>query len=167
MLNRRFACLPLVAFLSLPLFAAESGWILETRDAPDGSAAQPVLAQVSADAIADEYGSKQVNPEIQFRCSGGEVLAQIHWQRFISSFNTELGFKADDGRNKWHKWKVDRSNQITLSPSASDTATIIEKMQAGKTLIVDVTPYSESPVQVSFDLAGFAEAIEKLRASCG
>ena len=167
MLNRRLACLPLLTFLSLPLFAAESRWILETRDAPDGGAAKPVLAQVSAVAIADEYGSKQVNPEIQFHCSGGELLARIHWHRFISSFNTELGFKADNGRNKWHKWKVDRSNQVTISPSADDTAVIIEKMLAGKILTVDVTPYSEAPVQVQFDLAGFTEAIDSFRADCG
>lgn len=166
MSSRWTAAVSLLVCLPLALSAEDAGWTLESRDAAGGGEAGAVLVQVSSDAIADEYGSKQVNPEMQFRCGNGGIVAQIDWRRFISSFNTELGFKADDGRNRWHKWKVDRSNQITISPSADDTSAIIEKMLTGNMLTVDVTPYSEAPVQVRFDLAGFADAIETLRAGC-
>lgn len=166
MSNRWTVAVFLLACLPLALFAEDAGWTLETREAPGGGEFAAVLVQVSNDAITDEYGSQQVNPEMQFHCSDGDVVAQIDWRRFISSFNTELGFKADDGRNKWHKWKVDRTNRVTISPTADDTAAIIEKMLAGTLLTVDVTPYSEAPVQVRFDLAGFAKAIDTLRANC-
>lgn len=167
MLSRRIAIAHLLLLIPFSLPAEDGTWKIQTRESPQGGAPVTLLAQVSGDAISDEYGTQQVNPELQFHCDGGELVARIDWHRFISSFNTELGFQADDGRNKWHKWKVDQSNKITISPSAADTEQIIEKMRAGESLLVDVTPYSESPVQVTFDLAGFAEAIDTFRADCG
>ena len=129
-----------------------------------------VLAQTSADSISDEYGNKQVSPVIQFRCTeggDGSVSMQIAWQRFISSFNTEAGFQVDDGKRNWIKLGVDDSNTVTLSRSASDVTTLIDAFSAGTILSVEIEPYSEPAVSVSFDLAGFADGVAALRESCG
>ena len=129
-----------------------------------------VLAQASGDSIADEYGNKQVNPILQFRCTeggDGSVSMHIAWQRFISSFNTEAGFQIDDGKRNWIKLGVDDSNTVTRSRSASDVTALIESLSTGSTLSVEIEPYSEPAVQVSFDLTGFAEGIATLRADCG
>ncbi len=129
-----------------------------------------VLAQTSADTIADESGSKQVNPTIAFRCTeggDGSVSMQIAWQRFISSFNTEAGFQVDDGKRNWIKLGVDDSNTVTRARSAGDVTTLIESLSNGSTLSVEIEPYSEPGVQVSFDLSGFADGIAALRAGCG
>ncbi len=129
-----------------------------------------VLAQTSADSISDEYGSKEVSPIIQFRCTeggDGNVSMQIAWQRFISSFNTEAGFQVDDGKRNWIKLGVDDSNTVTRSRSASDVTSLIESLSTGSTLSVEIEPYSEPSVTVSFDLTGFAEGIEALRTNCG
>ena len=66
----------------------------------------------------------------------------------------------------WLKWKVDSSEQVTLSPSADDTQRLLDAMDGGSLLTVDVSPYSEGPVVVTFDLAGFAEARASLEAAC-
>ena len=129
-----------------------------------------VFAQTSADSISDEYGNKQVNPVIEFRCTeggDGNVSMQIAWQRFISSFNTEAGFQVDDGKRNWIKLGVDDSNTVTRSRSASDVKTLIEALSNGSTLSVEIEPYSEPAVMVGFDLTGFAEGVEALRANCG
>ncbi len=73
---------------------------------------------------------------------------------------------TDDGRFMWLKWRVDGSEKVTYSPSADDSARLIEAMKSGQTLTVDVTPYSEGPVVVTYDLAGFSESLDALRASC-
>ena len=128
-----------------------------------------VLAQASADSISDEYGNKQVNPVIQFRCTeggDGNVSMQIAWQRFISSFNTEAGFQVDDGKRSWIKLGVDDSNTVTRSRSASDVATLIDALSTGSTLSIEIEPYSEPAVMVGFELTGFAEGIEALRSDC-
>ena len=126
---------------------------------------------VSRDAgntIKDESWSKDVTPRMQFACApGGEIIASIDWRRFISSFNTEVGFKVDGGKFTWLKWKVDGTEKVTISPSASDTQTLLDAVGNGSELLVDVTPYSESPVTVTFDLAGLADRLAELKAGCG
>ena len=117
--------------------------------------------------IKDEYAREDVMPRMEIRCEqGGALAARIDWGRFISSFSTEVGFKVDNGNFIWLKWKVDGSEKITLSPSADDSRRLLTSMSGGKTLTVDVAPYSEGPIVVTFDLAGFTEVLDSLRADC-
>lgn len=126
------------------------------------------IVQESADTIPDEYATNNVHPVLDFRCPArgdGTVRFQIDWRRFISSFNTEVGFRVDDGKTTWMKLGVDSSNKITLG-KAADAAQLIEKLQDGKTLNVEVAPYSESSVFVNFDVSTLAPALETLKDAC-
>ena len=149
----------LLLLLVTPLAWAD-GWI--QKDSPD-----LMIAQDGGNTIKDESWTKDVTPRMQFTCAaGGEIIASIDWQRFISSFSTEVGFKVDGGKFTWLKWKVDSSEKVTISPSASDTEELLDALGDGSELLVDVTPYSESPVTVTFVLSGLTEAIKKLRSAC-
>ena len=66
----------------------------------------------------------------------------------------------------WLKWKVDGSEKVTLSPSADDTAKLINALEMGNSLLVEITPYSQSPVEVNFDLNGFTEKLDELKVAC-
>ena len=148
----------LLGLLIAAPFAWGGEWTLD--------AAGPGISQYAANTIKDESWSKDVTPRMQFACGGGGVVASIDWQRFISSFNTEVGFKVDGGKFTWLKWKVDSSERVTVSPSASDTQKLLDAIGGGSELLVEVTPYSESPVTVTFDLQGLGDSLEQLRATC-
>lgn len=126
------------------------------------------ITQESNDAIADESASGDVHPVLDFRCPArgdGTVTFQIDWHRFISSFNTEVGFRVDGGKATWIKLGVDSSNKITLG-KAADTAKLIDKLAGGKTLNVEVAPYSEPSVFVNFDVSTLPAALDTLRDTC-
>jgi hypothetical protein len=148
--------------------AAESAWRQVMADDDSGYGEVAVLYQDAGSTIKDEYASKDVTPRLELHCSPGDpsITARIDWRRFISSFGTEVGFKVDAGRFTWHKWKTDSSEKITLSPSTDDTTKLIGLMGTGSRLTVEITPYSEGPVEVSFDLAGFDEALLALQDAC-
>ena len=126
------------------------------------------LRQHSLATIKDEAAKQDLSPQLQFRCTPGNpaITARIDWQRFISSFSTELGFKIDGGRFTWLKWKVDQSNKVTFSPSEDDSQKLIKLALGGEKLLVEVTPYSQSPISVEYDLAEFSVALAKLKDSC-
>ena len=126
------------------------------------------IYQDAGNTITDESGAKDVTPRLEFHCSPGDgaIIARIDWQRFISSFSTEVGFKVDDGRFTWLKWKLTSNEQVTYSPGADDTQKLIAALGSGDSLLVDVTPYSEGPVTVTFDLAGLHDALGELAARC-
>lgn len=127
------------------------------------------LQQESADTILDEYGKTSVRPVLQFQCAPGSnesVTFRINWHRFISSFNTEAGFRVDGGKAFWIKLGVDRSNTITLSRSASDVEKFALKIVDAKILEIEIAPYSEAPVFAKFDVSTFTAAMDSLRESC-
>jgi hypothetical protein len=141
--------------------AADDAWTQESGEAE-------LLYQDGGNTIRDETATKDVTPRLEFSCTGDDPspIARIDWQRFISSFSTEVGFKVDGGSFTWLKWRVDGSEKVTYSPSPEDTRRLIATLAGGGELLVDVTPYSEGPVTVTFDLAGFTEALETLEARC-
>lgn len=147
-----------VLLFALPAWGGE--WTLD-------ESAEPTLFQEAGNTIKDQSWTSDVTPRMQFACApGGEIIASIDWRRFISSFSTEVGFKIDGGKFTWLKWKVDSSEQVTFSPSAADTQTLLAAIGEGAELLVDVTPYSESPVTVTFDLKGLSRSLENLSANC-
>ena len=160
----------LLAAAALAQTAAPDGrWVLASGEDPDTGEAVATLEQDALTTIKDEYATKDVTPKLVLRCvpGSGEISARIDWQRFISSFNTEVGFKVDAGKTLWQKWAVDRSNRLTLSRSASDAEALLEALGSGDSLTVEVTPYSEAPVTVGFSLAGLEASLGRLAAECG
>ncbi len=146
----------------------DGNWVLAVGEDSASYEVVASLQQVSANTIKDEYATKDINPQLAFRCVPGnpEISVRIDWRRFISSFNTEVGFKSDDGKTLWQKWGVDQSNRITLSKSAGDSQFLVDYLKGGSSLQVEVSPYSEPPVTVEYDLTGLPAALEALRAKC-
>lgn len=66
----------------------------------------------------------------------------------------------------WFKWKMDQSEQVTLSPSSEDSQKLIDALKAGRELLVEVSPYSQGPETAEFDLNGFSSALETLIGKC-
>ncbi len=148
--------------------AQDQTWHSQVIDDPASYETVAVLQQDSATTIKDEYAQNDVTPVLEFRCTPGDatITARIDWQRFISSFSTEAGFKVDGGRFTWLKWKVDSSEKVTLSPSPADSKKLIDLLDGGSELLVEISPYSEGPVTARYDLAGLSEALDELRSKC-
>jgi len=132
----------------------------------DGYDTATALFQDALGTIKDESYSGDVTPRLAFVCGAGGTTARIDWKRFISSFSTEVGFKAGDSGFTWLKWKMDGSEKVTLSPSAEDSAKVAALAGAGERLVVEISPYSEGPVTVEFVLQGLDEGLEALQKTC-
>lgn len=159
--------LPALSIAGAPGGAAE--WTLETLQDKTTYQNVTVLHQASADSISDEYGMKEVQPRLEFRCvpmSGSGIDVRIDWQRFISSFNTEITFEADNAEATTWTFGVDRSNKITQAKGEADKAAIMKYLGGSSSLAVTVTPYSEVAVTVSYTLDGFDARLAELQEAC-
>ena len=130
------------------------------------------VVTLSVDAnneIADEYATKTVHPQLAFRCTpagDGSVSVLVDWRRFISSFNTEVGFKADDRDLLLVNWGVDKSNKITMPRAARDGRELIDYLSGASRLQVEVIPYSESLITANFEISGIDGALQALAEAC-
>lgn len=147
---------------------ADDSWVRGTTQDSSNRTSNVFLRQDSAVDIRGETAGNEVTPRLQFQCAPGsaEIATSIDWRRFISSFNTEAGFKVDGGSFLWLKLKVDQTEQVSSSRSAEDTLKLIALLKSGRELLVEITPYSENPVIAEFDLTGFADAIVALATDC-
>ena len=91
---------------------------------------------------------------------------RLDWRRFISSFNTEVGFKADERELLLVNWGVDKSNRVTQPRSTSDSQELIAYLAGANSVQVEVIPYSASLITAQFDISGINEALQQLAAKC-
>jgi len=169
--RRPLAVAPLLVLFGGGTLAAElpGNWNLVVGQDPQSYATVVSLTQDSANSIPDEYAREQLHPQLAFRCVPGPSAAisvRVDWRRFISSFNTEVGFKVDEKELLLVNWGVDRSNKITLPRSGTDSRELIDYLQAGSQLQIEVIPYSGSLVTVRYDISGIDEALVALMSKC-
>lgn len=143
-------------------------WALTAGEDPSWDPVVHSITLAAEETIRNEDDTDDVRPHLAFWCAAGNeaIGVRIYWRRFISSFNTEIGFKVDGDRILWQKWAIDRSNMVTSSRSDADSATFIDYIDSGSLLAVDIAPYAGSPIVVHFDLAGFPNALGALREAC-
>jgi len=127
------------------------------------------LQQQSLDAIRDESGKETIYPLIGFECVPGSepnIRLRIDWRRFISSFSTEVGFQADDGKTVWLKFAVDSTNNVTVSRSRADVRKLLQLLSNAKTVKLEIAPYSEPSIFANFDTSTFNSALDTLNEIC-
>jgi hypothetical protein len=167
----KYAAIAALHVFAVPAFAEPlaANWSLEVgRDAQTWENVA-TLGFESVNEIADEYATKKVNPQLAFLCKpggDGAISVRLDWRRFISSFNTEVGFKADDKELLLVNWGVDKSKQITLPRSASDGQELISYLAGAASVQVEVIPYSASLITVQFNISGIDRALQALTAKC-
>ena len=158
-----------IVFAGSPCLAEplDEHWSLATVEDSSSYKTVTVLTQDSANTIRDEKAEGEVLPILEFRCGTAELPAlRIDWKRFISSFNTEAGFRADGGKATWLKLGVDQSNKITLSKSDADVEKLLGRIAGAQTLEIEIAPYSEAPVFAEFDISSLDSALSSLKTAC-
>jgi len=160
------------AILTMSIAAAVSAdefWSLESSVDESNGEAVTSLQQKSNDSIRDESGKNDVYPVLKFQCVPGSdpnIRFRIDWRRFISSFNTEVGFRVDGGKALWLKLGVDQTNKITLSKSSTDVNKLVQLFGDATTVELEVAPYSEPSVFVRFDISSFNSAVGTMNERC-
>jgi hypothetical protein len=167
-------CLAVSGVLALLAAGSNAGslaaqWALEVGSNAESWDEVATLTVDSTNEIADEYATSMVHPQLEFRCTpgaDGTLEVRIDWRRYISSFNTEVGFKADDKELLLVNWGVDKSKKITMPRAARDNGEVINYLKGASRLQVEVIPYAESLITVSYDISGIDAALQALADKC-
>jgi type VI secretion system protein VasI len=68
--------------------------------------------------------------------------------------------RMDKKDPRTHKWEISNNHEVIFYPSG--VKWFIDNMIESKTLLIQITPHSESTVTTVFDLAGLQEAIKPI-----
>ena len=127
------------------------------------------LINTAESSIDNSDYSEKVYPELSIYCEedNPNISIKINWKRYISSFNrTEIGISLDSKNYSWLSFNLDKTGQISFQNPGTHSNELINKFKKITKLAVEIEPYSEPPINVYFNLSGFASHLEKLKSIC-
>ena len=105
------------------------------------------------------------------RCKSNKTEMYVDW-------NDYLGDDSNDVYEDWkyvtmrvgkekaakQRWPISTDNEATFAPG--NTLNLLRRMAEADTLVLETTPYNESPTTAVFNLAGAKEAISAVAEQC-
>lgn len=142
--------------------AGAGRWTVRSETSPINDT-KNVYLQLEADTtIRSMWG--QTTPTLIARCKENTTEVFVTWNVFLGTDSTEVLERFGSEPARTREWTLSTDNKATFHPG-SDTEFLKTMLKHDK-LLLQVTPYSESPVMISFDLRGLASVLPELQAAC-
>lgn len=137
-------------------------WLARIDTSPVDDSKTVILQLDGENSVTKRY--QTTTPTLILRCQEKKTDAFITFGFFLGSNSTSVTYRLDKQKAEEREWNISTDHEAIFSPKAID---LIRKLLKAETLFIRVTPYSESPVTVSFNLQGLAEGIKPLQEACG
>ncbi len=112
---------------------------------------------------------REATPTLMIRCLEGKTSFYISFDGLFVSDTSNYGqltIRVDKEKPFVQKTTVSSSNKALGLWNGSTSIPFIKKLFDKETLLVQVTPFNESPITLSFDISGLQNEIEPLRKAC-
>lgn len=135
-----------------PATPGAGGWSFSETTDPLTDARRAV-GILEADQGVSRYG-RPVNMIV--RCNGGSLDVYVNWDSYLGreAFVTS---RVGDGSPSRSRWGMSTDNTSTFYPR--DTRALLRELRPVAQWVVQVTPYSASPITAVFNLEGLEELI--------
>jgi type VI secretion system protein VasI len=136
-------------------------WVTSTDKNPLDDTRTVVLS-----LIADEGKSKMGEDITLFlRCKSNKTELYISWSDYLGMGSTQVITRVGNASAQRMSWGLSTDSTATFFPGSP--ISFVKSLMNVDKLVVQVTPYSESPVTAVFDVRGLGEAIKQLQETCG
>lgn len=138
-------------------------WSCEIETNPIDDTKRVTLCLISGEATEETF-ERGEDAALFIRCQSNETELWIMWLNYLGS---EAHVLTRVGKDKAvsKKWVLSTDSQGTFYPGNS--IPFIKTLMEVDKLVAQITPYSESPMTVIFDVRGLKEAIKPLQETCG
>ena len=127
---------------------------------------------LTARLIADEGRSRWGEPITFFaRCKSNRTEAYVDWSDYLGDDSSSpygnwkrVTVRIGDAPAQEQEWDLSTDNEATFAPDwAGD---LLKQMVGEERLVLNTTPYSESPITAVFDLRGMRAALSEVASTC-
>lgn len=117
------------------------------------------ILMLEASAGANRYGEPVT---LILRCKSNETELYVSWDDYLGR-NNQVLHRIGNKEAKVTNWTLSTDSKATFKPNSIP---FIKEMLMADKLVLQVTPYNESPVTAIFDTSGLDQAIKTLRETC-
>lgn len=123
-----------------------------------------VFASIDADnSVQKRYDS--VTPNLVIRCKERKLEGYISYGKFfLGSDSTKVLTRFDKRPAQNSLWGISTDHSAVFI--GGSVVNFVKELLKSESLLVELTPYSESPVLATFDVRGVAEASMALQQIC-
>ncbi|AQS50748.1 hypothetical protein PAEH1_02780 [Paenalcaligenes hominis] len=144
-------------------------WRVQIDQSPIDDSKTVVLVSKTKDTIPGRF--KEVSsPSLVLRCLRNTTSAYInfdgHHMADIQGYG-KITFRVDKNKAFSRNTDVSTDNKALGFWSGGTAIPFIKQLLGGETLLIQATPFSESPITFTIDISGIDEAVKPLRETCG
>ena len=122
-----------------------------------------VYLNLTADKPVPGKYSRETYPTLVARCKENETNLFINFGFFLGSDSTSVTTRLDKEKAKKSTWLISTDHDAIFARSS---IAFLKKLLKHDRLLVQLTPYGESPRMTEFDVRGLSSAIKPLREAC-
>ena len=97
------------------------------------------------------------------RCNGGTLDVYLNWDSYLGR-DAFVTSRVGDGSPSRSRWGMSTDNTSTFYPR--DARALLRELRPVAQWVVQVTPYSASPITAVFDLEGLEELVSFMEPTC-
>lgn len=141
-------------------------WVIDSSTNPlDDS-------KTSTATLAADEGTSRFNGPVRFvaRCQSNQTEVYVVWHEYLGDDSRSVydeykmvDVRVGDAESSSQQWGISTDKQATFAPASID---LLRQMAKQKRLVMQTTPYNESPITAVFDLTGAKAAIGEVAKTC-
>jgi type VI secretion system protein VasI len=137
-------------------------WVGRIETSPIDDSKNAFLTLIAETPVRKRY--ETTTPMLSLRCKERKLEAYITFNFFLGSESTRVLTRLDKKPSRNASWSISTDHKGVFAPG--NIAVFVKELIKADTLLVELTPYSESPVMTTFDVRGLADASKQLQQTC-
>jgi type VI secretion system protein VasI len=152
-----------------PPIEGKGKWVVQTDTSKLTDSRNAVAYLSSEDTFPARFGGSEKHAEMWIRCFENATSFQIGFADHFLADNGSYGkvtYRIDDKKAQSKGMAESTDHSVLGLWNGGSSIPLIKSMIGGKRMIVRLTPFNESSLEATFDIAGVAEAIKPVRETC-
>lgn len=148
--------------VTLPKVEDSGKWRVSTKTSPIDDSKNVYLRLIAEKPVSGKYG-RESQPTLLIRCKENKTNLFIPFGFFLGSDSTRVTTRLDKEKARTSTWSISTDHEAIFAPR---DISFTKKLMQHDRLLVQLTPYGESPVMTEFDVRGLENAVKPLREAC-
>lgn len=144
------------------LSAGKGKWHVREEVSQIDDSKKVIMTLDAETTIRDGY--REHRPIMYIRCSENQTNLFITINDYLGNRDIPVLTRLDKKKATTRKWGLSTDNKSIFAPGSN--VGYVKSLFKHDKLLIQLTPYNESPVMTTFDIRGLKEAIKPLRESC-
>jgi len=141
-------------------------WVVRTDQSPVDDSKSVYMTLQAKTPIVTRFG-KMSSPLLVMRCKEKKTVAYVNWDTFLGSESGKITYRIDKEKAVTATWGISSDHNAIGRWNGGESIPFMKSLLKRNEIYFRITPYSESPIETSFNVTGLEEAIKPLREACG